>query len=126
MHMKKPRITVSLEPDDYAVLADLSAVNGESMSSIVAGLVSAVTPALSRVADLLRVATTAQGDVLENLRLVAEESEAVMSPLLQEVMEAVEVVEGETARVVEAGGGDPRPVTRGSGLLNLSTFRGSK
>lgn len=79
--MKKPRITISLDPDDYAVLADLSDANGESMSSIVAGVVHAVTPALSRVANVVRVAAAAQGEAVGRLAAQMNEAEKVLTPM---------------------------------------------
>lgn len=81
------RISVSLQDDDYEVLRRLSQLNGESMSAIISGLVQTVSPALGRVADVLEVASTAQGDVLANLQRVVNEGEASLSPLVSAGME---------------------------------------
>lgn len=121
--MRNPRITITLDPQDYAVLSELSEANGESMSSIVAGLVHTVSPALSRVAEVIRVASSAQGDVLDNLRRVVDDSEATLSPLLSTGFESFDAA---TAAVISAGTGeDPRSVIRGSVLGDKSTFHGS-
>lgn len=107
-HMaKKPRVSVSLDPDDYAALVELSEANGESVSSIVAGLVAAVSPALRRVAEVVRVAQAAQGEVLENLRRVAEEGEAVLSPMLADGIEAWEQMTADMLGVGDSGGVHP-------------------
>lgn len=89
LHMvaKNPRVSVTLSPEDYEILRRLSELNGESMSSIIGELVQAVSPALGRVVDVVEVAQGAKPEVLEQLRRVAEDSERVMSPILQAGME---------------------------------------
>lgn len=80
--MSKKRVSAAIDQADYEVLSRLSKLNGESMASIVGQLVHSVAPALSRVADVLEVASTAQGDVLKNLQRSVDESEALLSPLV--------------------------------------------
>lgn len=99
MVAKNPRVSVTLSPEDYEVLRRLSELNGESMSSIVGELVQTVSPALSRVIEVIEAAQGAKPEVMEQLRRVAEDSERVMSPLLQA---GVEGFESFADRVVEA------------------------
>lgn len=76
------RITVSLPEDAYDVLARLSRLQGGSMSSIVRELMEAVTPSLSRTADLMERASGAQKEVLAGIAAAATASEdAVFGPL---------------------------------------------
>lgn len=82
--MNSTRITVTVAPQDYAVLQRLSALQGGSMSSIVRELIGAVTPALSRTADLMERASGAQREVLAGIAAAASASEdAVMGPLAE-------------------------------------------
>lgn len=110
---KNPRVSITLREEDHAVLQRLSAVNGESMSSIVAGLVEAVTPALARVADVAEAAQSAMPEVLDELQRVVEDGEAVLAPYLtggkdrffdatQEVLDVLET--GQAPRRCNNGG----------------------
>lgn len=109
MATDKPRITITLEPEHYALLRRLSALNGESMSSIVGELVESVAPTLSRVADVLEHAATVQGDAMGELRRIAEEAERQFTPLMTEGEAFFDRVMTETEAAL-----DPRAVTRGS------------
>ena len=44
MATSKPRVTVTLEPDDYALLRELAELSDESMSSILADLLATTAP----------------------------------------------------------------------------------
>lgn len=59
MAAKNPRIQVSLTPDTYALVKRLSDVTGESMSSIVAGVVEPSAAALGRLCVFMERASVA-------------------------------------------------------------------
>lgn len=53
MATKKPRITITLYPQEYSILKRLSGLNGSPMSRIVSEFVSLVAPVLRQIADNL-------------------------------------------------------------------------
>lgn len=113
MHMAttKPRITITLTAEDHQVLQRLSSLSGESMSRIVSGLVTSVSPALSRVADVISASQNALPETLEQLRDISDRGERVMSPLLAAGVEAFDQI---TSEIVAAGeGSDPRRCNNG-------------
>lgn len=59
MATTKPRITISLEEQDYAVLKRFYTLNGVPMSRIVSELVAMLTPVLGRMADNLEAVAKA-------------------------------------------------------------------
>ena len=75
MATEKPRITITLEPDEYAVLHRLAKLQGSSMSRILREFMGEVTPILSKVADSLEVAQRASEGAKANLRRAAEAAE---------------------------------------------------
>lgn len=86
MATEKPRITITLEPDQHEVLRRLAALQGRPMSRIIAELLAEVTPTLGRVADSLEIAMRSSEDVRTNLRRVAQEAETEMAPMLDAVL----------------------------------------
>jgi len=117
MAATKPRISIMFEPESMDVLRRLSAVQGESISHIVADLVLTWTPVLGQLADVMEGALQAEVEVKQNLARLAEEQEAYLLPALEsaagEYVRAMAQIE--QALNAEAGPADPRPVTRGSG-----------
>lgn len=80
MATDKPRITITLEPAQHDLLRRLAAYQKHSMSSIVVELIDSVAPTLERVCEAIEVAMQAKEGVRDNLRRVAEESEAAILP----------------------------------------------
>lgn len=109
---KKPRVTITFEQDDYEMLHELSLLNGESLSSIVSGLVSASSPVIKRLIltgkAFQRASAERQQDVLQ--LLVDAESKIYPHALeiQQELLDVMDLAAGEPAT------DDPRRVTRGS------------
>lgn len=110
MPTEKPRVTITFQPEDYQVLTRLAGLQGGSISRIVRDLVSAVSPALARVADVLEKAQGAEEEVLAGLRDSVERGQAGVESLLAQTEEAYFALIGD-AEV--AMGEDPRPVTTG-------------
>lgn len=83
MATNKPRITVSLTPEQYALLGRLSALKGGAKSAIITDLLEAATPALERTVDLLEALERAKrGDYLEDFVASLDKAEATLAPLL--------------------------------------------
>lgn len=111
MATTKPRHSITFEPADYDVLRRMAALEGSSISRIVSDLVSSVTPALSRAVDVMEAAANARGEVQQNLRRVADESEPAMLEAMGTALAEFEALMGEMQRA--ANGEDPRPVITG-------------
>ena len=112
MGTNKPRVSVTLEPEQHDVLARLAALEGRSIGSLVRELVDAVEPGLRRTVELgeaYQQATTGARDALR--RAVTEADEDVTQGLDQLEDSALELL----SRIdsVLASGGDPRPVITG-------------
>lgn len=68
----KPRITISLDEQDYAILKRLSALNGVPMSRTVSELVSMLAPVLGRMADNLEAVVKADEETRKKILESAE------------------------------------------------------
>jgi hypothetical protein len=79
----KPRVNVTLEPADHAALQKLSAITGDSMSKIIADLVSPCVPALGRMALALERARDAPAEVRAGLLAAVESAERDFLPVMQ-------------------------------------------
>jgi len=86
MPTNNPRVTVMLKPDDYAVLATLSELQGVSKSSLLADIWSSACPVMLRVAKLLQEAKTAQESVKEGIREATEAALTEIQPIADQVM----------------------------------------
>lgn len=120
MATDKPRVTVTLDPDAYALVRELSSLNGESMSKIIGDLVMAVTPTLRAVIDAGREFEQLQASVQDDIRAQFVSAEARIMPQVNEM-------QSEFIALIESVGAaskpevDPRPVTRGSRPPHLPT-----
>ena len=68
MATTKPRITISLEEQDYAVLKRLYTLNGVPMSRTISELVAMLTPVLGRMADNLEAVAKADEETRQKNR----------------------------------------------------------
>lgn len=82
----KPRVTVMLEPDDYAVLAKLAELQGVSKSSLLADLWVQACPVMMRVAKLLSEAKSAQQSVKDGIRDATEAAILEVEPMANQIM----------------------------------------
>ena len=81
MATDKPRITITLEPEHYAVLQRMAKVQRGSMARIVTDLFREVAPMLERVTEAMEAAHKAQQGMKASIRKAAEEAERDMQPL---------------------------------------------
>ena len=130
MATDKPRITLTLDPSHYVVIQRLAKLQKSPMSRVLSDLVSEVAPALERVVESLEIAQRAQEGVKANLRRAAEETEEEMRPLVDAVLnqldlftaQAVSLVQPEAARV-EASEAPEQQALACSGASEGSTER---
>lgn len=122
----KPRITITLEPEQYEVISRLATLQRGSMSRIVSELLAEVTPMLEKVCDTMAIAAKANDEMKARIFKSCQEAEADMRPLVEAVTNQLDIFadelrtasgEGAGAADTSAAGGEadnPRPVTRGS------------
>lgn len=105
MATTKPRLSVMLEPETYELLRELSELQGESMSKLIAGVLEVSVPVLVNLRDAgrryERLSASAQVEMANRW----QSAEAKLLPHVREI-------ESEWLGLV--GDADPRPVTRGS------------
>jgi hypothetical protein len=87
MPTSKPRIAITLEPEQYDVLKRLAAAQGGSMAGIVSDLLDEMLPVLGRVVDTLELARKAQGEVKESVRAAVDQAEGTILPHAQLILE---------------------------------------
>lgn len=95
MPTAKPRIAITLEPEQHAVLARLAALQRRPMSRVVAELVAEFTPILARVVGTMEAAVHAQESVKANIRRAVDEAEATILPHAEAVLAQYERFEGD-------------------------------
>jgi len=82
----KPRITITLEPDVYATLRELAALQGRSLSSLVAEQMGLLHPVqqkvLAAMRNVLAVEQEAKQDLADRLDSAQAQAEASIGPLL--------------------------------------------
>lgn len=110
MATTKPRVQVTLDPEMYAVLRDLAALNRQSLSAVISELLHAVAPTVYRVVEAGRRFQALSEGMQDQVRGTFTAAEARIAP-------AVEALTEEALALLAVVGGaeqDPRPVTRGS------------
>jgi hypothetical protein len=109
MATDKPRITITLEPNEYAVLHRLAKLQGGSMSRILREFMGEVTPILSKVADSLEVAQRASEGAKANLRRAAQAAEDELRPLAEFAKDQFDMFAGELQKIVDVDPVEPAP-----------------
>lgn len=108
MPTMRPRISITLDERQHALLASLAALQGRSMSALVGDLIDSVEPVLGRLEGVLKDAKDAPGSVLAELRRSSQSAE-------DDVVSMV----GEVAGGFEVG---PPPSNRGVRIFENSHF----
>lgn len=106
MATSKPRITISVTPDQYALLDRLSSLKGGAKSTIVTDVLEASVPALERAADLLQALEQARkGDYLEDFVANLNKAEQTLAPLIAAALEQMElpIAEADSPRSCNTG-----------------------
>jgi len=123
MATNKPRVGVTLEQHRYDLLKRLAALQGVSMSHLIADLLETVSEPLERVAVMLEAAKRAPQEVKDGLKAAAIKSEAQFMPLAAAAIDQLDMFLAEASGALGVDGKrsaaapsvpDPRSVTRGS------------
>lgn len=91
MATNKPRITVTLEPEHYAVLAEMAAISKSSMSSILAEIAAEAMPVFARVVKLAKEAEAAKAGIGDRVKELAAEAELQMLPLARDALKTFDM-----------------------------------
>lgn len=119
MATNKPRITITLEPEHYAVLSEMAKVTRSSMSSILSEIAAEAMPVFARVVKLAKEAEAAKAGIGDRVRDLATEAELQMLPLARDalrtldmfddaVMKAIATAKAEEESGERGGAGDAR------------------
>jgi len=138
MATTKPRVTVTLERRTYECLSRLSAVGGDSMSSIISEFIEISLPSMERLVVVLERAKAAPEETRAGIAAAVDRAERDMLPAMMEALNQndlfladIESAASPSPRAAQrrakAGGApplakrsasvDPRLVTRGSGRV---------
>lgn len=100
MSTTKPRITITLNEADYAVLKRLNALNGVPMSKTVKELVELVAPVLVRVCDNLEKVKIADENIKNRLLRSAEKSLETMEEIYSIALDNVDMFTEDLERAI--------------------------
>lgn len=104
MATNKPRITVTLDQDDYELLSEFAAQQGASRSAVLAEIWKEAAPTIVRVVKLIKEAKAAHGQIGEAIREMAIEAEMQMMPLAREAISQLDIFEGEVRKAITGSG----------------------
>lgn len=107
MPTAKPRVNVSLDDDDYALLTAFAASQGVSRSSVLAELWKTAAPVMARVLKLVQEAQKAKESVKKGIFEAAVEAESKLQPLHREALLNLDMFEEAVkGALLEAAGCD--------------------
>lgn len=82
----KPRVNVTLKPEDYALLSTLARQQKRSRADLLRDLFETIRPVLERVAVVSEAAQRAQSTAKQGLIESAEKAEAELQPMVQKAL----------------------------------------
>lgn len=128
MPTERPRITITLNQQQHAVLRRMSELGGDSMSAIVVDMLDTVLPMLERVVVTMQAAHDAPAQAKEGMRQSFERAEAEMLPQLTSMMSQLDMLLEPAGGAALAGLGDGvgsmqdrRPPTSNRGVRKPQT-----
>lgn len=119
MATMKPRLLVTLEPEQAAVVRELAELQGRSQAAVVRELVAELLPVMARVAEVMRRASQVQVATRADMRRKVAEAEAVIVPGALKALAAFDEL---AAQIAEASRGRGRP----PGAPAASRLQGAK
>ena len=115
MATKKPRITISLNEQDYAVLKRLNSLNGVPMSRTISELVGTLTPVLERMADNLEAVVKADEETRRKIANSLEKHFLAASSAYDVAMENFDDFSDSLQEIAQRNGDGGMRVPRGRG-----------
>ena len=89
MPTSKPRINLTLEPEQYELITELARLRGVPRTQIVKELFGAAEDVLKRVVILLQASERAAGSFLQEFEQGFREAESKLQPLVDQVFQIV-------------------------------------
>ncbi len=136
MATTKPRITITLEPDQHDVLRRLADLQRTSMSKIVTEFLGEVRPILANVANALEAVQRASSDARAKFVRTAEVAEEELRPLAEFARNQFDMFAAEIGRIEqeatphtaaeEATGARGARATRAHGASDASEGKGPR
>lgn len=106
MPAKGPRITVTLNEEDYDAIKRLSKAQGVPMSRILREMIGELTPVLETLADTLEAAATMEETAVRRFREAAERAEGELAPMMRSVMDEFEAYAAHAIQIARSAGDD--------------------
>lgn len=91
MATTKPRVTVTLEPEHYAVLSEMAAFSSQSMSKVISEIIGEAMPVFARVVKLAKEAQAAKASIGDRVKELATEAELQMLPLARDALKTFDM-----------------------------------
>lgn len=111
----KPRINLTVSPELYALVSDLSQLEGRSRSAIICDVLEAAMLPLQAVRDVLRRASSIKGEELAALEARLVQAQEGLQPVVEDLFKLMSKplpstpAEDTTGDLFEAPGGDFYP-----------------
>lgn len=87
----KPRITITLEPHQHAVLRRMADLQRKSMSSVVTDFLSTALPVIERTAIALESARQAEDSMRDVLVQIAEDTQRTLTPAIADAVDQLDI-----------------------------------
>lgn len=111
----KPRINLTVSPEVYALVSDLSQLEGRSRSAIICDVLEAALIPLQAVRDVLRRASSIKGEELAALEARLVQAQEGLQPVVEDLFKLMSKplpstpTQDATGDLFEAPGGDFYP-----------------
>lgn len=110
----KPRINLTVSPEVYALVSDLSQLEGRSRSAIICDVLEAALIPLQAVRDVLRRASSIKGDELAALEARLVQAQDGLQPVVEDLFKLMSKplptpTQDTTGDLFEAPGGEFYP-----------------
>lgn len=125
MATTKPRITVTLEPEHYAVLAELATLSKQSMSSILAEIAAEAMPVFARVVKLAKEAAATKASVGDRVKELAAEAELQMLPLARDALKTFDMFDDAIMKAIASAKASEEGVGQGGAPIDAQAANGA-
>ena len=104
MPTNRPRITVSLDPQTYAVLKAISECGGQPMSAFISEMMDSARPTLERMAATFQKIKAAQDNERARFLNTVDEAQAVLEPVVMQAVDQFDLFLGQIGDAVSGAG----------------------
>lgn len=101
MATTKPRITVTLDQDQYELLSEFAKLQGCSMSASFATIWGEAAPTIRKIVDLIKEAEQARDSIGDRIRDLAFDTEGAMLAHARSAIEQLDVFEKQVQSAIQ-------------------------